>query len=84
LNCNLRRPCTVARVNAALGEQGLDLVYWDYSSSSKHEYMSQLRKHEPLVSGNNTADGRRGLMMSLVGRCSLPPPRLLSSVETKI
>jgi len=56
---------TVARINAALGEEGLDLVYWDYSSSSKDHYLAQLRKHQPLVSGNNTADGRRGLMISL-------------------
>ena len=56
---------TIARMNAALGEDGLDLVYWDYSSSSKDHYLAQLHKHEPLVNGNNTADGKRELMMSL-------------------
>jgi len=61
----LLKPDTIARVNAALGEEGLDLVYWDYSSSNKDEYIAQLQRHEPLVSGNNTADGQRGLMMSL-------------------
>jgi hexosaminidase len=59
------KPDTVARMNAALGEEGLDLVYWDYSSSSKEHYLAQLRKHDPLVTGNNTADGQRGVMMSL-------------------
>jgi hypothetical protein len=55
----------VERVNAALGEEALDLVYWDYSSSSKEQYMAQLGKHEPLLDGNNTADGRRRVVMSL-------------------
>ena len=54
-----------ARVNAALGEEGLDLVYWDYSSSSKEHYKAMLEKHEPLVRGNNTASGQRNVMMSM-------------------